>query len=190
MKWNKHVPGHCSMTREGSDLRCSFRIGRPTDALKLEWNGAFTAHRQIIAEAFESHARGDGLVLVGVVCGFPVAQLWVKLAGGSVPRFWALRVMGGFQGLGLGTRLLRFGERSLVSRSHGVCEIGVERSNAAARRLYERLGYRTSYQQLETYCYGTPWGEVRSGVADQWILQKRLHRAAVREITPLLEAAE
>jgi GNAT superfamily N-acetyltransferase len=183
------VPRDHSIKREGSGLRCIFRFGCAADAAKLEWNGAFTAHRQIIAQAFLSQARGEGLVLIAEIGGFPVAQLWVKLNPGSLPRLWALRVMTGCQGLGLGRRLLRFGEQMVIQRGHETCEIGVEKSNGAARRLYESVGYRTSYEQVERYSYVTPWGEVRSGIAKQWILQKRLRRWHVEDLTWLLEAA-
>jgi ribosomal protein S18 acetylase RimI-like enzyme len=61
-----------------------------------------------------------------------------------------------FQGVGLGSRLLRYGENVLTQNGFLDCEIGVERSNKKARQLYERLGYQLTFAQLEEYFYVTP----------------------------------
>jgi ribosomal protein S18 acetylase RimI-like enzyme len=153
---------------------CTFRVGSRADAPKLEWFGAFTEHRQIIAEAFATQERGEGLVVVGAIHDFPIAQLWVRFAQGRPPRFWAFRVMQPLRGLGVGSKLLRFGENLMSLRHFETCEIGVEKLNMSARRLYESLGYRRSYEQVEEYSYVTPSGATRLGRADQWILEKKL----------------
>lgn len=154
---------------------CVFRMGEADDIAKLEWFGAFTEHREIIAGAFAAHARGEGLVVVASLKGFPVAQVWARFYGPrQPPRFWAFRVMEPLQGAGLGSRLLEFGEQLLVKRDYSICEIGVERNNSAARAFYHRRGYELGYHETEQYCYVTPHGERRPCSADQWILQKRL----------------
>lgn len=43
---------------------------------------------------------------------------------------------------GIGTQLTEAAERLAADRGHDECSIGVSASNAAARRLYEALGYR------------------------------------------------
>jgi ribosomal protein S18 acetylase RimI-like enzyme len=165
-----------SVKRQSAGLVFVLRIGISADVGRLEWFGTFTEHRHIIEEAFIAQARGRGLVLVASLDDFPVAQLWVRYsrAQGRAARFWALRVMDPFRGLGLGSRLLGFGEQVLVARKFGNCEIGVEKSNTPARRLYQKLGYRLRYEQIEEYSYLTPNGELRNGKADQWIMQKKL----------------
>jgi ribosomal protein S18 acetylase RimI-like enzyme len=154
-----------------------FRAAVESDVAKLEWFGAFAEHRQIIAEAFAAQTRGQGLILVAAADDFPVAQLWARFPKGKPARFWAFRVMQPFQGLGLGSQLFRVGENILAIRRFTSCEVGVEKTNSAARLLYEKMGYRLCYEQVEKYSYVTPNGEARGGRADQWILKKKLKLA-------------
>jgi ribosomal protein S18 acetylase RimI-like enzyme len=44
---------------------------------------------------------------------------------------------------GIGTSLVRAAEALALERGIGIVELGVEDSNPRARRLYERLGYRS-----------------------------------------------
>jgi GNAT superfamily N-acetyltransferase len=163
-----------SFDRKNSNFTCVFRAAIGSDVAKLEWFGAYAEHCQIIGEAFAAQKRGEGLMLVAAVDNFPVAQLWVRFSQAHPPRFWAFRVMQPFQGLGLGSQLFRLGENILTRRQFASCEVGVEKSNPAVRRLYEKMGYLLSYEQSEDYSYVTPNGETRVGRADQWILQKKL----------------
>lgn len=61
-----------------------------------------------------------------------------------------------------------------ASRLAVVAEVGVEKDNEAAHRLYVRLGYEPHGDVLEEYAYTTPDGESARHVVDQWILRKRL----------------
>jgi ribosomal protein S18 acetylase RimI-like enzyme len=47
------------------------------------------------------------------------------------------------RGVGVGTELMRAAETFACARSCDAIVLGVEDSNPSARRLYERLGYRT-----------------------------------------------
>ncbi len=143
----------------------------------LEWFGMFTRHRDIIADAFRRHCAGDNPMLVVDLAGFPVAQAWIDVARRApegVAVLWAVRVMPLLQGRGIGARLLAAAEAEIRRRGLSVAEIGVEKDNAGARRLYERLGYRLSGEAREEFGYRTPWGEEVREVADQWILRTRL----------------
>lgn len=150
------------------------RMGMNDDIPKLEWDGEFSDHREIIAQAFAAQAAGVGLVFVAEAATFPVGQLWARFADARrPPRFWAFRVMSRYQGRGIGAALLRFAETELTKRNFGSCEIGVDRDNERVRLLYESWGYHVSHAELEHYRYVTPLGEVRTGRADQWIMFKR-----------------
>lgn len=165
-----------SVNRQGFGLVFMLRIAVNADIGKLEWFGAFSDHRQIIAEAFSAQTRGEGLVLVASLDDFPVAQLWVRFSQtrGHLARFWAFRVMEPFRGFGVGSGLLVFGEQILLARKFRSCEIGVERSNQPVRRFYEKMGYQLAYEHVEEYSFVTPSGDFRKGIADQWILRKKL----------------
>jgi GNAT superfamily N-acetyltransferase len=156
-------------------LNYECRLGTDEDIPRLEWNGEFSEHRAIIAQAFAAQAAGSGLVMVATVKTFPVAQLWVRFADqGRPPRFWAFRVMPSYQGHGIGAALLTFAEAELAKRNFEACEIGVDRDNLRVKLLYQKWGYRVAYAQVEDYRYVTPAGEMRKGRADQWIMLKQL----------------
>ena len=59
--------------------------------------------------------------------------VWLEAAAVARPR----------QGRGIGTALVHAAEALAAERGYGAVELGVEDSNPGARRLYERLGYRS-----------------------------------------------
>lgn len=143
----------------------------------LEWDGMFTAHREIIAEAWRRHRLGENVMLVAEAQRFPIGQIWVDLTrkgAESIGFLWALRVLPGFQGLGLGGHLLAAAERVILG--HGLCvaEIGAERHNPGARWLYERCGYQVVAEELNVYEYTTPEGQSVHRAEPQWVLHKPL----------------
>lgn len=50
------------------------------DLPALEWMGLFSAHRDIIPQAFEAQQCGDALMLLAVTAGFPVGQVGIDFA--------------------------------------------------------------------------------------------------------------
>jgi len=143
----------------------------------LEWDGMFTAHREIIAEAWRRHRLGENVMLVAEAQRFPIGQIWVDLArkgAQSIGFLWALRVLPGFQGLGLGSRLLAAAERVILAHGLSIAEIGAERNNPGARRLYERCGYRAVAEELNVYEYTTLEGQSVRMAEPQWVLHKPL----------------
>lgn len=153
------------------------------DISLLEWEGMFTAHRELIAEAWRRHLAGENVMLVAEAQRFPIGQIWVDLTrkgAQSIGLLWALRVLPGFQGLGLGSRLLAAAEQVILSHGLRIAEIGAEQHNPAARRLYERCGYRVFAEELNAYEYTTPEGQLVRMAAPQWILHKTLTAAQER----------
>jgi ribosomal protein S18 acetylase RimI-like enzyme len=155
------------------------RVCREDDLGALEWHGAFTHHRELIADAFLRQRRGEVVMLVADVGGWPVAQAWVdltRMAAEGAGLVWAVRVIGALQGAGLGTRLVAAAERIVASRGLTAAEIRVEVENALALRLYERLGYRVSGRVRETYGYAPPDRPREEITVDEWILRKAVGR--------------
>ena len=62
--------------------------------------------------------------------------------GSSVARLYSLAVAPGFGGHGFGRQLLVASETAARERGSTVLRLEVRRDNAAAKRLYERAGYR------------------------------------------------
>ncbi|MDQ3810492.1 MAG: GNAT family N-acetyltransferase [Chloroflexota bacterium] len=153
------------------------RACRSDDLPGLEWFDMYRHHREIFRDAFARHVRGDNVMLVADLNDFPVGQAWVDLTkrrAEGVGYIWAVRVLPCLHNLGIGTLLMRGAERVLRARKIGVAEVGVEKDNADARRLYERLGYAFCGELSEEYGYTTPDGVRGRHLVDQWILRKRL----------------
>ena len=154
----------------------SIRPCEERDLGPLEWLGSFTPHRHIIRAQFERHRLGENVFLVADRGGFPIGQLWIDLVGRAAEGaavFWALRVIEPFQRLGIGQRLLSVGEA--VARRAGFehVEIGVEKTNEGAARLYRRLGFEHVGEHLTEEMLMSPDGPVRR-TSEQLILRKPL----------------
>jgi ribosomal protein S18 acetylase RimI-like enzyme len=153
------------------------RLCRAEDLEALEWFGQFRHHRQIFADAFARHERGENIMLVADLAGFPVGQAWVDLTkrrAESIGYIWAVRVFGFLRNLGIGTQLVQCAEELLAQRGYATAELGVEKTNPRARQLYERLGYAVVDEKASEYSYVTPDGVEARHIVDHWVLQKRL----------------
>jgi ribosomal protein S18 acetylase RimI-like enzyme len=158
-------------------IEVDIRQCQPADLRKLEWFGMFTDYREIIEEAFERQENGEIVMLVAAINHFPVGQLWIDLVKQSekcTGVLWSFRVLPPFQGLGLGSRLLVSAEKVLKEKGFRIAEIGVEKDNERARRLYERKGYRVVKENVEEWDYFTPNGKQVHEVALEWIMNKQL----------------
>jgi GNAT superfamily N-acetyltransferase len=158
-------------------LRIDFRLCREDDLPSLEWYGLFWAHREIIRDAFDRQRHGEVLMLLALTDGFPVGQAWMDLArlrseNGAL--LWAVRIFPFLQGRTLGAELIARAERLLALRRLAFVEVGVEKDNPGARRLYERLGYRITCEAREEYAFTTPDGDRVRVHVDEWFLRKPL----------------
>lgn len=156
------------------------RVAARADLDDLEWHGMFTAHRALIDEAFARQERGNVLMLVSELGGFPVGQIWIDFVRTSTAaaRLWAFRVMPGLQRLGIGSGLLRVAERAVARRGLASVELGCEKHNTRARRFYQKRGYVVTCEQLERYSYQTPAGTHIEATSDQWIMHKLVGESA------------
>ena len=175
-------------TRFTLPLEVEIRAAAARDLPNLEWYGLYTAHRPIMDAAFEAQARGEVLMLLAVTNDFPIAQAWIDFAARpaepDVALIWAVRVFPFLQGNGIGARLLAAAEEAIHARGCTVAEIGVEKDNPRARRLYERMGYAFSYELLETVSYPDGHGGTVTHPVDQWMLRKTLDTEAPRAPRP------
>jgi ribosomal protein S18 acetylase RimI-like enzyme len=161
----------------GRTTQATIRQCRLSDLPLLEWDGLFANQRELIADAFRRQEEGENLMLVADRDDFPIGQVWIDLAKKepqSIGILWALRVMAAYQGQGIGSQLIGTAESYLRERPFTIAEIGVEKENLAARRLYERLGYRIVSDNVETWTYTTPAGRLCTETAVEWIMHKPL----------------
>jgi ribosomal protein S18 acetylase RimI-like enzyme len=115
---------------------------RPCEARDLDHFDVFgTGHVQYCRDEF---ARSSVTILVAASEDLPVGKVHIhwEHADGAV---WleAAAVIKPRRSQGIGTSLVHSAEQLAVERGCRVAELGVEDSNPAARRLYERLGYRS-----------------------------------------------
>jgi ribosomal protein S18 acetylase RimI-like enzyme len=158
-------------------LQVTIRPCQESDLDDLEWFGLLTEFRQTILDAFQRQAKGEVVMLVAEANHFPVGQVWIDLTkrgADSIGILWALRVFIPYQNLGIGTRLIVSAESILKAKGFRTSQIGVEKDNPRARRLYERMGYQVIRDNIEEWDYTPPGGDAVHFTSDGWILHKSL----------------
>src|SRR5205814_1088355 len=154
-------------------LKIKLRTAVEADLPALEWWGWYGEHREIIRSVFAEALRGQSLMLVADSGDFPVGQLWIDLARKKVAHvaiLWALRVIPGFRGSGIGSRLILAAENTLRKHGYRTCEIGVEDENVDARRLYECIGFQMVVKRRERRMYRDPGYDWKLIISDNWLL--------------------
>lgn len=154
-------------------LDAVIRLCAEEDLPGLELFGWFTQHRELFREEYERHVRGEVRMLVAEVNGWIAGQVWVDLMK-PVPLIYALRVFPLLHRCGLGTRLVHVAERLAGEAGFDAVEIGAEKDNPGALRLYQRLGYDIEREQQHGYRYVAPDGTHVHVPIDEWVLRKPL----------------
>jgi ribosomal protein S18 acetylase RimI-like enzyme len=158
------------------------RLARKADLSKLEWFGQFTHYRALYARTFEQQQQERRLMLLATVNEFPVGQVFIHLTDTGLPEeerqrrgyVYALRVLDPFRGQGIGSRLILQGEELLRERDYRWVVIAVAKTNAGARRLYERLGYLVYGEDPGRWSYVDHQGRLQRVEEPSWMLEKRL----------------
>lgn len=123
------------------------------DLSPLEWKGGPDL-RSFYEAMWRDHCDNLVTVVVLDVGAFPCGQVVIRWSGKpnhlDFPDLQSLRVHPAFQGLGFGSRLIKCSEGLVSKRGYRNVGLSVGVENHSARRLYERLGYRTS---------GTPYDD-------------------------------
>lgn len=140
-------PGEAGLGAAGAarfqlSLELTIRALNESDLDSLDWDSERAIRAPDVARSLRE--RGDAVEWLGAFVGrAPVGRIGIdyERAGPSVGHLWAFSVLPALQRQGIGTRLLDAAERRLRERGGRLAEIGVERDNHNARRLYERRGY-------------------------------------------------
>ncbi len=139
--------------------RIDIRPATADDLPKLEWFGAYAHFRELYRRTWYDHQAGRRLMLVADLHGFPIGQVWLDVTPVDYAYLYALRVMEPMQGFGIGTGLIESAELLARSRGYRQIQLAVEKTNADARRLYERLGYRAFSQRVDMWSYTDHHGQ-------------------------------
>jgi ribosomal protein S18 acetylase RimI-like enzyme len=110
-------------------------------------------HLEYCRQEFE---RADRVaILVAVADDVPVGKAHVHFDDGVTATIEAVAVVREWQRQGIGTALIRSAEGVAADHGYQAVQLGVEDSNPDARRLYERLGYR-SIARMDFQYEGAP----------------------------------
>ena len=163
------------------ELKLNIRRCARHDLPQLEWFGLYTEHRELIEDAFRRQQTGEVVMLLADLDAFPVGQAWLDLsaqAADSVGVIWAVRVFPLLRNHGIGTRLIIAAEQLLFAKGYGWSELTVDKHEPGARRLYERLGYRSAGSTEGLLSYTTPEEKSVALNLQLWILRKPLRPPA------------
>ena len=184
-----------TLTRFQVSLDVQFRVATKRDLPLLEWYGQFTHFRNLFRLTYEGQLRGERLILVADVNGYPVGQVFLLFNQGTVlfqnilrrkkngaPRqqrgyIYAFRIMDHLQGLGIGTRLMYEAESILMDEGCSWATISVAKDNPRAKHLYERLNYQVYLEDEGRWNYVDHTDTVVQVHEPCWMMEKRLVRA-------------
>jgi ribosomal protein S18 acetylase RimI-like enzyme len=150
---------------------------RRSDLRALEWYGLFWEHREIIEATFEAQRRGEMLMVIADLNGFPAGQVWIDLdlkRESGAAYVWAVRVLPCLTRFGIGAQLLLTTEELLRQREYCRVELCVGQHNLEALRLYQRLGYQVVETLRGEYSYTTPAGDHVCIPLHEWVMRKEI----------------
>jgi ribosomal protein S18 acetylase RimI-like enzyme len=127
------------------------RLANKDDLADLEWEGEYTHFRQLYADTYLMAEQGAALIWIAENNGTGlVGQCFVSLRrnhpdlaeGERRAYIYGFRVKPKFRNQGVGTHIMQTIEDDLSKRGFQRVTLNVGKDNLAARRFYERLGYR------------------------------------------------
>ncbi len=148
-----------------------------SDLRKLEWFGKYSRFREIFQKDFGRAAKGEMAYLVAVVKEFPIGQVEVELTkyrDEGVGEVIALRVLEPFRRCGIATQLMDSAENEMRQHSLHMAQLGVNKQNEAALKLYEKRGYVIVGEDTESWGYTDLDGTYHHVDDDEWKMQKTL----------------
>jgi ribosomal protein S18 acetylase RimI-like enzyme len=160
----------------------TIRYAQRSDQLALEWEGEFKHFRHVFAEAYRLKELGDVIMWVADLDDFGlIGQLFIQLYGPNQIQvntkkcayIYGFRVRPDYRGRGIGSQMLETAEADLVSRGFKRIALNVARENEAARRLYERRGYRVVAPEPGIWSYLDDKGHRRFVNEPAWRMEKQ-----------------
>lgn len=151
------------------------RSARHEDLAKLEWFGSYAHFRNLYQRTWLDHEAGRRLMIVADLHNFPVAQVWLDVIPNDFAYLYAFRVFEPLRGLGIGTKLMQAAHQLAWQHGYRQVQLAVEKSNHAARRLYERHGYQIFGQQVDVWSYTDQYGVVQWVEEDVYKMRRWLH---------------
>lgn len=147
-----------------------------SEDLKLlaSWNSAVD---RVVAPTLARQERGEALVLLAMLGPWPCGHLLVdftKRVGADAVVLWHAAVHDSVRNRGIGSRLIEVAEREGRQRGLKFSELGVEKANPDALRLYRRLGYEIVGENDEVWPEADENGMLRDVAHPCWEMRKAL----------------
>ncbi len=159
-------------------LLVGIRIATQEDLPRLEWYGQYVHYRNLFRRAYRDQQLGTRLMLVADCNGFPIGYVFILFMddelGNKQAYLYSLRVMEMFHSQGIGSALIAEAEAHVLARGYFNVTIAAAKTNLAARRLYEHLGYEIFMDDRGEWSYTDHLGKVRHVKEPCWLLQKTI----------------
>jgi ribosomal protein S18 acetylase RimI-like enzyme len=169
-------------TRRPSE-QVQFRQVQKSDLPSLEWGGEYIHYRRLYASSFNSANQGRSVLWIAELPGTGlIGQLFVQLHssrpeladGLTTAYIYGFRIKPPYRQIGIGTRMITHAENDLLKRRYEYVTLNVAQDNLAARRLYERLGYKVVAEEPGIWSYQDHQGFIRHVNEPSWRMQKEL----------------
>ncbi len=153
------------------------------DLPALEWGGEYKKYRHMYARLFKDSRSGRTLMwMIASPEGEMIGQAFVMLKSGERDAadgllrayIFAFRVKPAWRNLGVGTKMMDFIEADLLQRGFRFLTLNVAKDNPAARRLYERLGYKVTGSKPGVWSFKDDQGVIQHVNEPAWRMMKRL----------------
>lgn len=138
------------------------------------WN---RATKRVVEPALRRQEAGEVAVLLAMLKSFPCGHLLCDLSTRTqeqIATIWHVAVWDPLQGFGIGTQLMQAADEEIVERGLRWSQLGVEKVNTGARRLYERLAYSTFGEEDLVWPEPTPDGSLEPVAHPCWLMRKDL----------------
>jgi ribosomal protein S18 acetylase RimI-like enzyme len=141
----------------------------------IAWSGE-PRHIVVVREALQRVGHGEVEYLaLRVPSGRPVAKVGIDFVRYPESGYlWQFATHPGLQGRGIGSLLMEGAEARIVRRGLHTARINVEHENARARALYERLGYKSIGNSVESWERADTSGALSVYRAEVALMRKRL----------------
>ena len=163
--------------------RVVIRQANRLDLPSLEWEGEYTHFRRLYADAYTMVEQGNAIIWIAEEDGNGlIGQLFVSLLGNrpeladGVTRayIYGFRVRPQFRNNGIGTMIMHAIEDDIRERGFRQITLNVGQDNHAARRFYERLGYKVVEPDPGRWSYIDDKGKRRDVLEPAWRMLKDL----------------
>jgi len=163
-------------------LDLCIREATEEDLPDLEWDGEFIRFRRLYQLAMEETKKGRRIILIAELKEQVIGQLFVNFHstwrnssfGQHAGYLHSFRVKPDFRNLGVGRSLILKAEGLLKERGYRQAVISVAKSNDAAMRLYQSLGFKAFREDPGRWSFLDHNNQIQHVFEPAYILRKAL----------------